>query len=363
MAKTRRRDVPEPLDEGVLTIFVDGSMRSSPRRGGIGIRFVWIQNSGSQSDPWDHALPATEGATIQQMELEAPYQALRLAMGPHAPFSLQDFRKIEIRTDSEYVKEGVPRAINTWSKNGWVTRAGEAVSNISDWKALLTILRRVRREHHLPVSFEWKKGKKGKHAIAVDRLAKESSAGPTFGRSRPNVVRRKTTRETVERGAVKMEGQEMTVRIVHARYIPPPHRTSRYKYEVVDEQSPYHGKLDWAESDCELKRGHTYTVLVNQDQAAPRIERVLEEIVEDLSPYLRALARLGRPSTAREVADHLNRTAGGATTVDAVRRRLDRLAAEGRVGHGGRASSPGRPHLYEVVLGPGDRPKPRTSIN
>jgi hypothetical protein len=36
----RTTTVPEPLDEGVLTIFVDGSMRESPRRGGIGIRFV-----------------------------------------------------------------------------------------------------------------------------------------------------------------------------------------------------------------------------------------------------------------------------------------------------------------------------------
>jgi hypothetical protein len=31
--KARTTEVPEPLDEGVLTIFVDGSMRESPRRG------------------------------------------------------------------------------------------------------------------------------------------------------------------------------------------------------------------------------------------------------------------------------------------------------------------------------------------
>ena len=57
----RTTTVPEPLDEGVLTIFVDGSMRESPRRGGIGIRFVWIDEDGNESEPWDHSLPATEG--------------------------------------------------------------------------------------------------------------------------------------------------------------------------------------------------------------------------------------------------------------------------------------------------------------
>jgi hypothetical protein len=56
--------VAEPLDEGVLTIFVDGSMRDSPRRGGIGIRFVWIDADGNESEPRDHALQATEGETF-----------------------------------------------------------------------------------------------------------------------------------------------------------------------------------------------------------------------------------------------------------------------------------------------------------
>lgn len=95
MSQAGAADVPEPLNEGTLTIFVDGSMRSSPRRGGIGIRFVWIEADGSESPPWDHALPATEGATNQQMELEAPYQALRLAISARAPFDLSDFDKID----------------------------------------------------------------------------------------------------------------------------------------------------------------------------------------------------------------------------------------------------------------------------
>ena len=32
----------DALDEGVLTIYVDGSMFGNPRRGGMGIRFAWL---------------------------------------------------------------------------------------------------------------------------------------------------------------------------------------------------------------------------------------------------------------------------------------------------------------------------------
>ena len=39
-------EVPEPIDERALTIYVDGSMRSSPRRDGIGILFVWVKDDG-----------------------------------------------------------------------------------------------------------------------------------------------------------------------------------------------------------------------------------------------------------------------------------------------------------------------------
>lgn len=340
--------MPEPLEERTLTIFVDGSMRSSPRRGGIGIRFVWITGNGQESEPWDHALPATEGATNQQMELEAPYQAVKLAVSRHAPFSLADFDKIEIRTDSEYVKDGVGRAINYWSKDKWVTREGSAVLNVRDWKDLLRMMRRCWEGHRLPVKFEWKQGKRGKHALAVDELAKQSSAGPSFGRERPNIVRRKTTTEHVEIGSVVMEGQVMTVRIVQAQYLPPPHRRSRYKYEVADDASPYRGKVDWAESSLELKRGHTYSVRVNEPPENPRFIELLEEIEEDLTPYIGALKVLGRASSAQEVVDELRRSFDAAPSREAVRRRLDRLVEEGKVTRS-RASTSGRPYVYEVV--------------
>lgn len=342
--------VPEPLDEGVLTIFVDGSMRESPRRGGIGIRFVWIDADGDESEPWDHSLPATEGATIQQMELEAPYQALRLAIGGRAPFRLEEFRKIEIRTDSLYVKDGVGRAINYWSKNGWMTKEENSVQNVPDWQNLLRMMRRLSKEFRLSVDFEWKKGKKGRHAKAVDKLAKQSSDSSSFGRSRPTAVRRKVTKEKVDRGSVRMEGQTIAIRVIEARYLKV-HKRTRYRYEVVDEASPYFGKVDFVESDLELKRGHTYRVRMNDVQASPRIENLLEEVEEDLSAFIDALRKIGEPATAREVADVIGQ-AGEEMKVDAVKRRLDRLVEDSGVVTRLRSVTHGRAYVYAVT---GDR--------
>jgi ribonuclease HI/transposase-like protein len=324
-------------------------MRSSPRRGGIGIRFIWIDEDGHESNPWDHALPATEGANNQQMELEAPYQALRLAISNRAPFRLSDFDKIQIRTDSEYVKEGIGRAISVWSRNGWRTRGGGAVLNVKDWKNLLSLMTRLRNEYLLPVNFEWKKGKRGEHAKAVDKLAKRSSDSPSFGRSRPNIVRRKTSPEQVDLGSVKMEGQVMTIHIIQAQYLPPPHRRSRYKYEVVDETGLYLHKVDWAESKQELKRGHTYVVRMNDVQENPRIEELLKEVEEDLTPYLEVLKAISKPATAKDVSTQLEQAYGISVRSHAARRRLDRLVDEDRSLRKTRSSRAGRPYLYEVI--------------
>lgn len=344
MAKKSREEMPEPLEEGVLTIFVDGSMREHPRRGGIGIRFVWIEDDGKESEPWDHSLESTPGATIQQMELEAPYRALRLADGRNTPFRLSDFLKIEIRTDSEYVKEGVGRAINYWSKNKWRTSEGNSVQNVLDWKNLLRVMRRFREQHRLPIRFEWKKGKKGRHAKAVDKLAKRSSDSPIIRRARPSAVRRKVTRERVEPGVVLMQGQSLVVRIVEARYLPPPHRRTRYRYEVMDEDSPFFGKVDFSESELELKRGHAYRVRMNEDQAATRIVELIDEIEEDLTPLLDTLRAIGGPASAREVAEAFAK-AGREMKADAVKRRLDGLVEAGEITRL-RSLGKGKPYVY-----------------
>ncbi len=67
--------VQDNLEEEALTIYTDGSMFGSPRRGGIGIRFAWIDQNGGE-ETYDETLPATMNATNNEMELEAPSEAL-----------------------------------------------------------------------------------------------------------------------------------------------------------------------------------------------------------------------------------------------------------------------------------------------
>lgn len=72
----RKRSVWLPYAGSWLTqkTHVDGSMRKAPRRGGVGIHFVWVNAAGNE-ETWDHYPPATMGATNNEMELEAPTEA------------------------------------------------------------------------------------------------------------------------------------------------------------------------------------------------------------------------------------------------------------------------------------------------
>lgn len=338
---------PDVLDDRALTIYVDGSMYESPRSGGRGVLFVWTNDAGAE-ETWDPGLPSTPGATNNEMELEAPIDALRLLRRGAVPVDMTRFNKVVIRTDSMYVYENVPRAISIWRKTGWTTKAGAAILHTPMWRRLITQMKGVNDQCRLLVHFEWAEGKKGRHAKTVDKLAKQSAKSASFGRGRPNLVRRKLSTQRVDRGSVKVAGQTIAVHVVVARYLPAPHRRFLYKYEVVEAGSPFHLNVDWAESDLNLKQGHTYVVRMNDVQDNPRFEELVAEVEEDLSPYVDALGALGGRATVREIADALSTVTGSAVRAEAVRRRLDRLFAEGQIARQ-TLSSRGRPYLYELT--------------
>lgn len=338
---------PDILDDDALTVYVDGSMYEGPRRGGMGVLFVWANDAGDE-ETWDPSIPSTAGATNNEMELEAPIEALKAIQRGRVPVDLRRFNKVVIRTDSTYVHSNVPNAMWTWRKTGWVRKGGASVLRSRMWKELTKEMRKMQERHHLLVYFEKVKGKKGRHARTVDKLAKQSATSASFGRARPNIVTRKTSKGRVEPGSVKVEGQAFAVRIIQAQYIPPPRRGSRYKYEVVEDGHPSFGKLDWAESDLDLRRGHIYLIRMNDQQENPRFKELIREIEEDLTPYLDALGRLGAPSTVMQLAKELGRISGLQVSGSAVRLRLDWLVEDGRVRRA-QSAGRGRPYLYEVA--------------
>lgn len=334
----------DSLRERAMTIYVDGSGRSGPRRGGIGIRFAWIDDRGDvQVD--EHALPSTEGATNNQMELEAPSEALRMILRGRLAVDLARFEKIVIRSDSRYVCDNIGAALYRWPKTKWRTADGRAVLNVQDWKNLTSLMRRLAKERHLRVEFEWQPGKVGEHAKRVDQLAKQSSSSASFGRGRPTNVRRKTTRTPTEVGSVRPEGQQVRIRVVEARFLS--RDETRYRYEVVDAASAFCGNVDFADSSLQLGPGHTYDVRLNDDPRNPRLVEALAEIEEDLTPFLAAVSALGVPSSATDVATELGRSMGHEVGPVFVKRRLDRLVDELGKLRRTRATFRGRPYLYE----------------
>ena len=61
------------------------------------------------------------------MELLAPIKALKeIPIGS----------KVEIFTDSKYVKSGITEWIHSWKKNGWKTANKQEVKNIELWTEL-----------------------------------------------------------------------------------------------------------------------------------------------------------------------------------------------------------------------------------
>jgi len=104
----------------MIKIYTDGSCLSNPGKGGwagiILINNKKIEISGAKKD-----------TTNNQMELLAPIESLK---------KIPKGSKVEIFTDSKYVKLGITEWINKWKKNNWKTSNKKKVKNIDLWKKL-----------------------------------------------------------------------------------------------------------------------------------------------------------------------------------------------------------------------------------
>src|SRR5437016_10942417 len=106
------------VHENALNIYTDGSSYSRPRRGGIAIRYVTIDEQGDEVIK-DDVLPGHEGATNNEMELTACIKALE---GARDHESIHEVERVYIFTDSMYVTDNVRRAIFEWPKLKWRNR-------------------------------------------------------------------------------------------------------------------------------------------------------------------------------------------------------------------------------------------------
>lgn len=195
-------------EENALNIYTDGSMLPGPRRGGGGILFVLVDDEGNEEQR-EEVLRGYANATQNQMELEAPIQALKMVIGRHPPFDPSRYGKIVIKTDAMHVAENFGTAVSVWSRNGWTTRDGKPVDNGPQWKELvrLAVLSGKQGKRVWVVRVP---GKKSPRTKAVDKLAKTSARGASQRQLKPAEVRRKKTDQRIEIGAVGMHGHVMT---------------------------------------------------------------------------------------------------------------------------------------------------------
>jgi ribonuclease HI len=264
--------------EGALSVFVDGSSLSGPRRGGVGIRFVYIDRIGNET-VWDSPEPGVQRGTNNQMELLAVITALKEIQGRRFRTDLlQLATKVDIYTDSQYVVDNQNRAIFEWPKNKWMKKGGPPVRNAELWQDLVRELVRLRRIKR--VEIKWAKGHSSgnPHNKAADALAKESANRPVRPQLVPGTIRRKKSAERTEQGSVGMLGQRLKIRIIGADYLKP-QKINEYRYEVMSPRSSYYGKVDFAYSeDAGMRPTHVYLVTMNRDQSYPMIAKRLLEI-------------------------------------------------------------------------------------
>lgn len=263
------------LKDTALNIYTDGSMYSSPRAGGIGIVFVIINAAGEAQIIKEFDRPGFQQSTNQEMELEACVVALEEALDDP---ELSQYYEIEIWTDSQYVESNQNNLKFVWPKTQWKGRAGRPILHVPQWKRLLRLLQRAHRERKR-VHFNWVKGhKKNPYNKAADKAAKRSAKNPLNPPKSVVSVRRKQTSRTTEIGSIKMKEQVLDVRIVTAQFLGSPHKLWKYKYEVLSQESEFHGHLDEIFSEHYLRDGRHYTVRVNDNTANPRIVEVLSEL-------------------------------------------------------------------------------------
>ena len=104
----------------MIKIYTDGSCIQNPGKGGWAAIII---NDGQKTS----IKGSKKNTTNNQMELLAPIMALK---------KIPKGSKVQIYTDSKYVKNGITEWIYNWKKNGWKTKDKKDVKNKNLWTQL-----------------------------------------------------------------------------------------------------------------------------------------------------------------------------------------------------------------------------------
>ena len=122
-----------------VELFTDGACRGNPGPGG----WAALLRTGDK----ERELSGGESLTTNnRMELMAAIQGLKALKRPC---------RVNVHTDSQYVRDGITRWVHGWLRNGWRTSDRKAVKNAELWQQLLEAIQPHRVEWH------WVKGHSG----------------------------------------------------------------------------------------------------------------------------------------------------------------------------------------------------------
>ena len=138
----------------MIKIYTDGSCMGNPGNGGWAA-IIFMNNE-------KIAITGNKkNTTNNQMELMAAIEALK---------KIPTGQKVQIYTDSKYVKLGITEWIEKWSQNNWKTSSKQKVKNLELW----TELNEISKKHK--IEWFWVKGHAGDPINEeVDTLAKKAA--------------------------------------------------------------------------------------------------------------------------------------------------------------------------------------------
>ena len=135
-----------------VTIYTDGACSGNPGPGGWGALMQFGEH--------ERELEGGEGQTTNnRMEIFAAIAALEALKRPC---------KVNLHTDSTYLRDGITKWIINWKRNGWRTAAKKPVKNVDLWQRLEEAIQR----HE--IAWHWVKGHAGDPGNeAADALARQ----------------------------------------------------------------------------------------------------------------------------------------------------------------------------------------------
>ena len=122
-----------------VKIYTDGSCLGNPGSGGFGVILKYGPHCKTLSRGYKYT-------TNNRMELMAAIEGLS---------SLKQICRVDLYTDSQYLRQGITQWIHKWEKNNWKNAKRQPVKNADLWQRLILLS----QKHD--VSWHWLKAHAG----------------------------------------------------------------------------------------------------------------------------------------------------------------------------------------------------------